>query len=205
MLIIGLTGSIGMGKTSVGAMFQGLGIEVWNADDVVHKLYNDDKALSSNLATVFGDVLDLNGKIDRQKLGKIVLSDDAALKKLELIIHPLVAKDRAAFIKEAAQKNHEYVILDIPLLFENGAEAHMDKTIVVDCSPELQKQRVLSRPGMSEEKLAAILAKQIPNEIKKQRADFVVDTSTSLDQTNIQVHQIHNKLLTISKQEQNNA
>lgn len=200
MLIIGLTGSIGMGKTSVSEMFHRLGIVVWNADDSVHRLYNEDTALASHLASIFGDILDKAKKIDRQKLGKLVLADDAALKKLEAIIHPIVAKDREKFIQNAAQKQSKYVILDIPLLFENGADAHMDKTIVVDCTKELQRQRVLGRPGMSEEKLAAILAKQIPNEIKKQKADFVIDTNTNLDQTNIQVHEIHNHLMKIKEQ-----
>lgn len=194
MLIVGLTGSIGMGKSTIADMFKTLGIKVWNADDAVHEMYKKNGAATALITEEFGNILDKNGGIDRQKLGKIVLANAEKLKILENIVHPLVTKDRMDFIEQAKSNSEKYIIIDVPLLFETNGQANVDKVIVVDCDIETQKARVLSRPNMTEEKFHTILLKQIPNHIKVAKADFVIDTSKTLLQTEEQVLKIHNQL-----------
>lgn len=189
MIVIGLTGSIGMGKSTVLAMFEELGAAVWNADDAVHRLYAEGGAGVDPVTKEFPQVL-AGGAIDRERLGAIVLNDPARLKKLEAIVHPLVAIDRETFLALAREKNTGLVVLDIPLLFESGAEKSFDAVVVVSAPYEIQRARVLARPGMTEEKFLAILGKQTPDEQKRARADYVVNTGQSLEATRKEVEKI---------------
>lgn len=174
MLIIGLTGSIGMGKTTTANMFADEGIPVQDADKVVHDLYTG-KAVTIIEAAFPNTTKD--NKVDRGALGKIVVGNSAAMKKLETLIHPLVKKERDIFLKNAKQNNNKMVVLDIPLLFESGMDKQCDAIIVVTTTPEDQKKRVLARQGMSEGKFEKILASQMPDVEKRKLADFIIDTS----------------------------
>lgn len=174
MLIIGLTGSIGMGKTTTANMFADEGIPVQDADKVVHDLYTG-KAVTIIEAAFPNTTKD--NKVDRGALGKIVVGNSAAMKKLETLIHPLVKKERDIFLKNAKQNNNKMVVLDIPLLFETGMDKQCDAIIVVTTTPEDQKKRVLARQGMSEGKFEKILASQMPDVEKRKLADFIIDTS----------------------------
>ncbi|KAF0117119.1 MAG: dephospho-CoA kinase [Hyphomonadaceae bacterium] len=198
MFIVGLTGSIGMGKTTIAQMFQKLGVPIWNADEVVHKLYETGPAVEQ-ISAVFDDVLTPDGRINRQKLAEQVLNDSSKLKKLQSIVHPMVATNRLQFIDNASKNNVPYIVLDIPLLFETNSQKTVDKVIVVSCRPEIQKQRVLTRENMSEEKFEQILANQIPNETKVKQADFVIETSGSLEDSERQVFELNQKLLELCK------
>lgn len=174
MLIIGLTGSIGMGKTTTANMFADEGIPVQDADKVVHDLYTG-KAVTIIEAAFPNTTKD--NKVDRVALGKIVVGNSAAMKKLETLIHPLVKQERDIFLKNAKQNNNKMVVLDIPLLFETGMDKQCDAIIVVTTTPEDQKKRVLARQGMSEVKFEKILASQMPDLEKRKLADFIIDTS----------------------------
>lgn len=174
MLIIGLTGSIGMGKTTTANMFADVGIPVQDADKVVHDLYTG-KAVTIIEAAFPNTTKD--NKVDRVALGKIVVGNSAAMKKLETLIHPLVKQERDIFLKNAKQNNNKMVVLDIPLLFESGMDKQCDAIIVVTTTPEDQKKRVLARQGMSEGKFEKILASQMPDLEKRKLADFIIDTS----------------------------
>ncbi len=187
MIIIGLTGSIGMGKSTVAAMFADAGIPVHDADKTVHRLYSG-RAVPLIEATFPGTTA--NGTVDRQKLAAAVLGDAAALKRLEAIVHPLVREDEQAFLKIASESGAALAILDIPLLFETGGGSRVDKTVVVSAPPDAQRERVLARPGMTAEKFAAILSKQMPDAEKRARADFVIDTGGTLEETRRQVGEI---------------
>lgn len=198
MIIVGLTGSIGMGKTTIAQMFQKLGVPIWNADDAVHKLYEGGPAVAQ-ISSVFEDVIDAGGRVNRQKLAHQVLDDKEKLKILQNIIHPMVAADRQEFLEAARTNNAPYVILDIPLLFETNSHKAMDKIIVVSCPLEIQKRRVLARENMTLEKFEQILANQIPSETKAKQADFVIDTSSSLLDSKIQVLELHQNLMELSK------
>lgn len=187
MIIIGLTGSIGMGKSTVAAMFADAGIPVHDADKTVHRLYSG-RAVPLIEATFPGTTA--NGTVDRQKLAAAVLGDAAALKRLEAIVHPLVREDEQAFLKTASESGAALAILDIPLLFETGGGSRVDKTVVVSAPPDAQRERVLARPGMTAEKFAAILSKQMPDAEKRARADFVIDTGGTLEETRRQVGEI---------------
>ncbi|MBZ9996479.1 dephospho-CoA kinase [Mesorhizobium sp. BH1-1-4] len=178
MIVLGLTGSIGMGKSTTARMFAEAGVPVHDSDQTVHRLYAG-KAASLVEAAFPGTTAD--GSVDRAKLGSRVLGDAAALKKLEAIIHPLVRADADAFLVKHRNAGESIAVLDIPLLFETGGRGRVDKVVVVTAPPEIQRQRVLARPGMSEEKLAAILAKQVPDAEKRRLADFVIDTGNGLD------------------------
>ncbi len=186
MIAVGLTGSIGMGKSTVARMFADEGAAVWNADDAVHRLYAKDGAGARAIAERFPEAV-INGAVDRDVLSRLVLDDEAALSALEAIIHPLVAADRAAFLDDAAAQGADFVVLDIPLLFEKGYQEFFDAVIVVSAPAETQKVRVLARPGMTEKKFRAILMKQTPDSEKRRRADFIIDTGVSLDETRAQV------------------
>lgn len=199
MLKVGLTGSIGMGKSTIGSMFTKLGIDVWSADDAVHILYKNGGKANILIQKEFGKIADENGDIDRKKLSAIVINDEKALKKLENIVHPLVKQNRKQFIENAIKNNEPYVILDIPLLFETSSQNDFDKIIVVDCDFETQKQRVLARQNMNLEKFNAIISKQMPNSKKTALADFVIDTSQSLEKCQNRVIEIDIELKKMSK------
>ncbi|TIT62977.1 MAG: dephospho-CoA kinase [Mesorhizobium sp.] len=178
MIVLGLTGSIGMGKSTTARMFAEAGVPVHDSDETVHRLYAG-KAAPLVEAAFPGTTAD--GSVDRAKLGARVLGNAAALKKLEAIIHPLVRADADAFLAKHRNAGESIAVLDIPLLFETGGRGRVDKVVVVTAPAEVQRQRVLARPGMSEEKLAAILAKQVPDAEKRRLADFVIDTGNGLD------------------------
>ena len=182
MITIGLTGSIGMGKSTVTAMLSEFGALTWSADDAVHRMYEKDGAAIAPLSEIFPDAI-TDGAVDRGKLAAIALASPDKLKKLEAIVHPLVAADRGDFIRAAAHAHAPAVVLDIPLLFENDAEQLFDVTIVVSAPADVQRERVLARPGMTEEKLTAILAQQMPDADKRARADYVIETNRPLEET----------------------
>jgi len=187
MFILGLTGSLGMGKSATAKMFVEEGVPVHDADATVHKLY-DGAAVAPIEAAFPGTTA--NGKVDRVKLGQRVLGDLAALKKLEAIVHPLVHEDETRFLTQAKRDNAKIVVLDIPLLFETGGDERCDAVVVVSAPVETQRTRVFERPGMTAEKFEAILAKQMPDAEKRARADFVVDTSKGFDHARAQVRDI---------------
>ena len=171
--VIGLTGSIGMGKSTTAGMFADEGIPVWDADETVHRLYSKGGAAVVAVGAAFPEAV-VDGKVDRTVLSS-VLKNAADLKRLETIVHPLVAADRRRFIVNATS---EIVLVDIPLLFETGSKTSVDCVVVVSTAPEIQRARVLERPDMTEEKLTAILSKQTPDAEKRRQADYVIDTTT---------------------------
>ena len=178
MLIIGLTGSIGMGKSTTLQMFADEGVPVYDADAAVHAVYSG-SAVPVVEAAFPGTTAD--GKVDRQKLSQRVLGNPEALKKLEQIVHPLLGAHRQKFLEEAEKSGAPVVLMDVPLLFETGGEKRMDAVVVVSTSPEAQRERILARGTMTPEALDAILARQVPDAEKRKRADFVVDTSHGLE------------------------
>lgn len=178
MIILGLTGSIGMGKSTTAEMFRQEGIPVHDADAAVHELYAGRAAPLIEQAFP-GTVVD--GVVDRQKLSLRVVNDPQALKRLEAIVHPLVREIELEFLERHRKQGAPVVVLDIPLLFESAAEGRVDKVIVVTASAEEQRRRVLSRPGMTEEKYLAILQRQVPDSEKRARADFVIDTGRGIE------------------------
>ncbi|MBN9222032.1 MAG: dephospho-CoA kinase [Mesorhizobium sp.] len=178
MIVLGLTGSIGMGKSTTAKMFVDAGVPVHDSDETVHRLYAG-KAAPLVEAAFPGTTA--GGVVDRAKLGARVLGDAAALKQLEAIIHPLVRADADAFLARHRNAGESIAVLDIPLLFETGGRGRVDKVVVVTAPAEVQRQRVLARPGMGEEKLASILAKQVPDAEKRKLADFVIDTGNGLE------------------------
>ncbi|MBN9232814.1 MULTISPECIES: dephospho-CoA kinase [Phyllobacteriaceae] len=180
MIVLGLTGSIGMGKSTAAKMFAEAGVPVHDSDEAVHRLYAG-KAAPLVEAAFPGVTRD--GTVDRALLGQRVLGDAAALKTLEAIIHPLVRADADAFLARHRAAGAQLAVLDIPLLFETGGRNRVDKVVVVSAAAAAQRERVLSRPGMAEEKFAAILAKQVPDAEKRRMADYVVDTGSSFEET----------------------
>lgn len=189
--ILGLTGSIGMGKSAVAAMFAGLEVPVFCADAAVHQLQGPGGALLGAIEAAFPGSTGPNG-VDRARLGAMVLGDPQALAQLEAIIHPPVAAMRAAFLADHAAA--PLVVFDIPLLFEKGGAAQVDAVLVVSAPPEAQRERVLARPGMSADKFAAILKLQLPDAEKRARADHVIDTGTSLAETRHAVQALVHRL-----------
>lgn len=190
-LILGLTGSIGMGKSTVARMFEALGVPVFDADAEVHAMQGPGGTLLPAIEAAFPGTTGPAG-VDRQRLGALVFGDREALGRLEAIVHPAVAARRAAFLQDKVQA--PMVILDIPLLFENGLESLVDAIVVVSAPLEVQRARVLSRPGMTEEKFARILSLQVPDSEKRARADHVIDTSCSLAETQVAVASLVDKL-----------
>tara|TARA_R110002020_G_scaffold47752_12_gene136141 strand:+ start:4574 stop:5170 length:597 start_codon:yes stop_codon:yes gene_type:complete len=196
MIIIGLTGSIGMGKTTTSGMFQALGIPVNSADDVVHELYRGEAAPLIEAAfpgTAPG------GVVDRARLAEHLMAVPGDFARLEAIIHPLVRAREQGFLAQARSRGEPMVVLDIPLLFETGAADRVDVVVVVSCAPEIQRERVMARPGMTEEKFAAILARQTPDSEKRARADYVIDTGNGLEAARQQVSDIVAELAERSK------
>jgi dephospho-CoA kinase len=197
MKIIGLTGSIGMGKTTTAMMFRDLGVPVWDADGAVHRLYAKDGAGVGPVSAAFPLARLDNGTIDREVLGKLVLGSPDQLKLLEGIVHPLVGQDRANFLENERGMGAKIAIVDVPLLFETGGEKYVDRVIVVTCDPALQRRRVLARIGMSEAKFESILTRQTPDIEKRARADFIITTDISLDETREQVGKVYDQLLAL--------
>ncbi len=180
MLVLGLTGSIGMGKTETAKMFRSLGIPVFDADAAVHQLYAEGGAAVAAVEEAFPGVT-VDGTIDRDRLGQAVLGNADAIARLEKIVHPLVRQAQIDFRLRAEAEGADIAVLDIPLLYETGGEARVDKVVVVSAPADVQRKRVLERPGMTEEKFNAILAKQLPDPEKRARADFVIETDRGLD------------------------
>ena len=179
-VILGLTGSIGMGKSTVAAMFADRGVPVFDADAAVHRLQGANGRLVSAIERLHPGTTGPEG-VDRAKLSAAVLGNPDALRALEELIHPAVGEDRAGFLRHHADA--PLVVFDVPLLFETGGDKHVDKTVVVSAAPEIQRKRVLARPGMSEAKFDAILARQLPDAEKRARAHFVIATDVPLLET----------------------
>ena len=186
MIVLGLTGSIGMGKSTTAAMFAEAGVPVWDADAAVHRLYAAGGEGSRAIARLVPDAVTQSGT-DRAKLRAAIMADPGLLPQVEAAIHPLVAADRAVFLDEARSEGAPLVLCDIPLLYETGAETWLDSVAVVSAPADVQRDRVLARPGMTEQAFAAILAKQLPDAEKRKRADFVIDTGQGLGPVRRQV------------------
>ncbi len=184
MILLGLTGSIGMGKSTTAALFREAGVPVFDADAAVHALYRGPAAAAVEGA--FPGVV-RDGAVDRALLRARVVDDAAALKRLEAIVHPLVRAERDVFLADARAAGHRIAVLDIPLLFETGQEGGVDAVVVVSAPETVQKARVLARPGMTEQALAAILAKQVPDAEKRRRAAVVIDTGSGVASARAQV------------------
>lgn len=202
MIVIGLTGSIGMGKTTTAKLFAAEGIPVLDSDAVVHDLYSAD-AVPMIEAAFPGTTI--SGTVDRLELGNILRENPANFSKLEAIVHPLVRERQEAFLRKAREESQNFAVLDIPLLFETGAETRVDKIVVVSCAPEIQRQRVLSRPGMTEEKFEMILARQMPDAEKRRRADFIIDSGNGVEAARDQVREILQRLSAGSGNGEKNA
>ncbi|HEX5958498.1 MAG TPA: dephospho-CoA kinase [Hyphomicrobiaceae bacterium] len=187
MLIVGLTGSIGMGKSTIAARFRSHGISVCDADAEVHKLYEG--AAAPLIEAAFPGTTEA-GKVDRQRLAKSLMADPSGFKRLEDIVHPLVFEAERAFLRAEAAKGAPMAVLEIPLLLETGGEKRVDVVVVVSAPAEKQRERVLQRPGMTVEKLEQMLARQVPDAEKRARADFVVDTGGTFAESEAQVDNI---------------
>lgn len=187
--VLGLTGSIGMGKSTTSAMFADMGLPVWSADAAVHRLYGMDGAAVGPMSDIFPEAI-VDGVVDRSRLSEIIARDRSALERIESVVHPLVAADRQAFIASTASP---IVVVDVPLLFETGSDAHVDATVVVTVDADEQRRRVLDRPGMTVEKFETILAKQMPDAEKRQLADFIIET-TSLEAAQAAAHDLIRKI-----------
>jgi dephospho-CoA kinase len=187
MIVLGLTGSIGMGKSTTATLFAEAGVPVYDADAAVHRLY-DGEAVAAIEAAFPGTTA--NGKVDRNRLSACVVHDSAAMRRLEEIVHPMLGASRQKFLQEAEQSGAPVAVIDVPLLFETGGEKRVDAVVVVTTTAELQRERILARPNMSEEKLEAILARQMPDAEKRKLAHFVVDTSHGLDPVRARIRDI---------------
>ena len=187
MLLLGLTGSIGMGKSTTAKLFAEAGVPVYDADATVHMLY-EGEAVPAIEAAFPGTTAD--GKVDRNKLSARVVYDPAAIRQLERIVHPMLGASRQKFLDDAERSGAPVAVVDVPLLFETGGEKRVDAVVVVTTAPEIQRQRILARDNMTSEKLDAILARQLPDAEKRRRADFVVDTSHGLDPVRTRIRDI---------------
>jgi dephospho-CoA kinase len=187
MLLLGLTGSIGMGKSTTAKLFMEAGVPVYDADATVHRLY-EGEAVPAIEAAFPGTTAD--GKVDRNKLSARVVHDPAAIKQLEQIVHPMLGASRQKFLDDAERSGAPVAVVDVPLLFETGGDERVDAVVVVTTTPEIQRQRILTRDNMTSEKLDAILARQLPDAEKRLRADFVVDTSDGLDPVRARIRDI---------------
>lgn len=191
MLILGLTGSIGMGKSTAANRFRALNIAVFDADRAVHDLYSG--AAVPAIEEAFAGTT-ANGSVNRQKLHQALLADPTGLQRLEKIVHPMVREAKRSFLREQAQSGAGIAVLEVPLLFETGGQDRVDAVVVVSTDPQTQRARVLERPGMTDEKLTQILARQMPDEEKRARADFVVDTGGEISQSHAQIDSIVERL-----------
>jgi dephospho-CoA kinase len=187
MITLGLTGSIGMGKSTVADMFADQGVPVFDADETVHRLQGPGGALVEAIEAAFPDTTGEHG-VDRTALREAVFGNEAAFARLEALVHPAVARERDAFLK--AHADAPVVVLDVPLLFEAGGWAKVDKIAVVSAPPEVQRARVLGRSGMSVERFESILARQLPDAEKRARADFIISTDCALEETRAQVRAV---------------
>src|SRR5258708_3411324 len=178
MIVLGLTGSIGMGKSTTAKLFEEAGVPVYDADATVHRIYEGEAvpAIEAAFPGTTG-----GGKVDRNRLSQKVVHDPAAMKRLEQIVHPMLRASRQKFLRDAEQSGAPVAVVDVPLLCETGGEQAVDAVVVVTATPEIQRQRIMARDNMTPEKLDAILARQLPDAEKRKRADFVVDTSDGLD------------------------
>jgi dephospho-CoA kinase len=193
MIVVGLTGSIGMGKSNAAHVLRRLGVPVHDADGAVHRLMGPGGCAVRKVAEAFPQALAGN-RIDRKVLGDLVFGDTPALRRLEAIIHPLVRQSSRAFLDAAARRRMRIVVLDIPLLYESGGDKAVDAVIVVSAPRQIQRQRVMARPGMTEEKFRAILARQVPDAEKRRRADYVVFTGGHRGETFRQLKRIVSQL-----------
>lgn len=187
MIVIGLTGSIGMGKSTTAKLFAEEGVPLCDSDAVVHDLYRGEAV--APIAAVFPDAV-IGSVVDRDRLSKILRENPAQFPVLEQIVHPLVRAKQDAFVDDQRRNGARFALLDIPLLFETGAESRVDVVVVVSCAADIQRQRVLSRPGMTEEKFAMIIARQMPDVEKRSRADFVIDTGRGIEDARAQVRDV---------------
>ena len=187
MIVLGLTGSIGMGKSTTAKLFAEAGVPVYDADAAVHLLYEGEAAPAIEAA--FPGTTG-NGRVDRDRLSARVVHDPAAMKKLEEIVHPMLGASRQKFLRDAERSGAPVAVIDVPLLFETGGEKRVDAVVVVTTTAELQRKRILARPNMTEEKLQAILVRQMPDAEKRKRAHFVVDTSHGLDPVRARIRDI---------------
>jgi dephospho-CoA kinase len=195
MVILGLTGSIGMGKSTTAKLFAEAGVPVYDADAAVHLLYEGEAAPAIEAAFPGTTV---GGKVDRNKLSARVVHDPAAIKRLEQIVHPMLGASRQKFLHEAERSGAPVAVVDVPLLLETGGEKRVDAVVVVTTTPEIQRQRILARPNMTGEKLDAILARQMPDAEKRKRAHFVVDTSHGLDPVRKRIRDILDEAVKIA-------
>lgn len=194
MIVLGLTGSIGMGKSTTTAMFAARGARVWNADDAVHRLYAPGGEAVEAIGQAFENVV-VDGAVDRTRLAAVLGRDGQAFRRLEAIVHPLVLKGRLDDLARWEAEGVTLAVLDIPLLFETGGDAAVDAVVVVTAPAEVQAARVLARPGMTRERFDAILARQTPDAEKRVRADFIVDTGQGLESARDQVDAIMGTVL----------
>jgi dephospho-CoA kinase len=190
MIILGLTGSIGMGKSTTAKLFAEAGVPVYDADATVHLIYEGEAAPAIEAAFP-GTTVD--GKVDRTKLSAQVLHDAAAMKRLEQIVHPMLRAYHQKFLDDAERSGAPVAVVDVPLLYETGGEKRVDAVVVVTTSPDIQRQRILARDNMTAEKLDAILARQLPDAEKRKRADFIVDTSHGLEPVRARIRDILNE------------
>jgi dephospho-CoA kinase len=189
VIVLGLTGSIGMGKSTTTAMFGDAGALVWNADEAVHRFYAPGGAAVEPVGDAFPGVV-IDGAVDRARLAEALGRDGEAFKRLEAIVHPLVLKGRLENLAAAEARGVKLAVLDIPLLFETGGDAAVDAVVVVTAPAAVQAARVLARPGMTRERFEAVLARQLPDAEKRRRADFVIDTGEGLEAARARVQEI---------------
>lgn len=194
MIILGLTGSVGMGKTTTAGFFAEEGAMVWNADQAVHALYAEGGAGVGPVGDAFPGVV-VDGAVDRDRLAAALGRDESAFRRLEQIVHPLVARGRYEDLEAARTRGVRLAVLDIPLLFETGANSAVDAVVVVTADADLQVRRVLSRPGMTRERFEAIASRQMADAEKRRRADFIIDTGKGLDAAKAEVRQIVHTVL----------
>lgn len=193
MITIGLTGSIGMGKSTTAEIFREVGIPVFDSDATVHALYSQGGGAVDAIEQAFPGATE-NGAVDRGRLSAMLSDDPAGFERLEAIVHPLVTEQRQVFLARAEAEGAPVVVFDIPLLFETGAENQVDVLVVVSAPEAVRRARVLQRPGMTEEKLDIIIARQTPDSIKRERADFIVETSSGVEDARRQVEEILDKI-----------
>ncbi len=189
MIVLGLTGSVGMGKSTAAAAFRDAGVPVWDADAAVHRLYGPGAAGTAVISAIVPDAVGAGG-VDRAVLRAALLAHPPLLPRVEAAIHPLAAADRADFLARARASGAPLAVCDVPLLFETGADSSCDTVLVVSAPPEIQRARVLARPGMTEAALAAILARQMPDAEKRARADRVIDTSRGIPAMTAEIHDL---------------